>query len=201
MKSKVNNLNRINEVMKRHHGYITSSELDKMEIHRMYLQMLLRKKLIRKVETGVYLDINKVNDKLYSYRLWNDHFIYSHMTALYLYDYINVIPGKYDITVISDYHNPKLVANNIFYVNKDIYSIGRKRIKTKQGNYAYCYDLERTICDLIRSIKRLDKKIVKKAVIKYLSSKECNINKVCNYARKLNVYDEVNKYLLEVKNE
>ena len=195
MKNKVNNLNRINDVMKRHNGYITSSELDKMGIHRMYLQMLLKKKLIRRVEKGVYLDKNVVNDRLHSYYLWNDHFIYSHFTALYIHDYINVIPGKYDITVVSDYHNPNLSGNNIFYVNKDVYTLGKKKMKTKQGNFVYCYDLERCICDVIRSSKRFDKRSIKIVLVRYLSSKECNLDKVYKYAKKLKVYDIVKEYI------
>ena len=195
MKNKVNNINRINDVMKKNNGYITSSELDKMGIHRMYLQMLLKKKLIRRVEKGVYLDKNVVNDKLHTLYLWNDHFIYSHFTALYIHDYINVIPGKYDITVISDYHNPNLSKNNIFYVNKDVYTLGRVRTKTKQGNYVYCYDLERCIVDIIRSNKRFDKRNIKVILVRYLSSKECNLEKVYKYAKKLKVLSTVQEYI------
>ena len=200
MKNKVNNLNRINEVMIRHNGYITSNELDEMEIHRMYLQMLLKKNLIRRVEKGVYLDVNVVNDKLYSFYLRNDNFVYSHYTALYIHDYINVIPGKYDITIVNDYHNPNLAGNNIFYVSKELYSLGRKKVKTKHGNYVYCYDLERTMCDLIRSNRRCDILDIKEIIIKYLNSQECKLDKVYEYAKELKVLPMVEAYINELKN-
>ncbi len=202
MRNKVNNLDRIFNLMKKNNGYITSSMIDKEEIHRMYLQMLLKKKYIRRVDKGVYLDVNVVNDKLYTLYLRNDHFIYSHFTALYIYNYVNTIKGNYDITVVNDYHNPTLNSYNVFYVNDNNYNLGRKRIKTAHGNYVICYDLERTICDVIRSNKRFKKDDIKKVINKYLKSSECNLNKVYDYAKKLNIYKEVYKWINgENKNE
>ena len=78
MRTKVSSIDKICEMMNKNKGYITSSELDENGIHRMYLKMLLKKKIIRKVDKGIYLDVNVVNDKLYTYYLRNQHFIYSH---------------------------------------------------------------------------------------------------------------------------
>ncbi|MBP5683756.1 MAG: type IV toxin-antitoxin system AbiEi family antitoxin domain-containing protein [Bacilli bacterium] len=195
MKKKVDNLDTIFNLMKEHNGYITSGMLDSLGIHRMYLQMLIKKNYIRKVDKGIYVDVNVVNDKLYALSLRNDHFIYSHFTALYLHHYVNNIKGEYDITVTNDYHNPTLKNNNIFYVSDDNYLIGKKKIKTNHGNYVLCYDLERTICDIIRSKRRFQENDIIRVINKYLKSKDCNIKKLYKYAKKLNIYNEVLKWL------
>ena len=191
MKTKVNSIDKICELMEKNRGYITSSELDKNGIHRMYLKMLLKKKVIRKVDKGIYLDVNVVNDKLYTYYLRNQHFIYSHFTALYLHNIVGTIRGKYDLTITNEYHNPHLKDNNLYFVNDEVYKIGKEKVKTKCGNTVVCYNLERTICDLIRSIKRLNEHDVNIMIKRYLKDPDCNFKKLYTYAKKMNVYEEV----------
>lgn len=191
MKSKVSSIDRICELMKKNRGYITSSMVDEEKIHRMYLKMLLKKGIIRKVDKGIYLDVNVVNDKLFTYYLRNQHFIYSHFTSLYLHNVIGTIRGKYDITITNEYHNPLLKDNNLFFVNDKVYNLGKEKVKTKCGNVVACYNLERTICDLIRSIKRFNEQDVNIMVKRYLKDKNCDLDKLYSYAKKMNIYDEV----------
>ena len=54
-----------------------------------------------------------------------------------------------------------------------------------------CYDLERTICDVIRDKDEMDKELYSKALKEYASSKDKNILKLIKYAKKLNVEKEV----------
>ena len=191
MKTKVNSIDKICDLMNKNRGYITSSELDKNGIHRMYLKMLLKKKIIRRVDKGIYLDVNVVNDKLYTYYLRNQHFIYSHFTALYLHNIVGTIRGKYDLTITNEYHNPLLKDNNLYFVNDEVYKIGKEKVKTKCGNTVMCYNLERTICDLIRSVKRLNEHDVNIMLKRYLKDPNCNLKRLYTYAKKMNIYEEV----------
>ena len=191
MKTKINSIDKMCELMKKNKGYITSSMVDEVGIHRMYLKMLLKKGIIRRVDKGIYLDVNVVNDKLYTYYLRNQHFIYSHFTSLYLHNIIGTIRGKYDLTITNEYHNPLLKPNNLYFVDKSIYLLGRENVKTKCGNIVACYNLERTICDLIRSIKRLNEHDVNIMIKRYLKDPNCNLKRLYEYAEKMGIYDEV----------
>ncbi len=193
MKTKISSIDKMCDIMKKNRGYISSTMVDEAGIHRMYLKMLLKKGIIRKVDKGIYLDVNVVNDKLYTYYLRNQHFIYSHFTSLYLHNVIGTIRGKYDLTITNEYHNPHLVSNNLYFVNDKVYNIGKEKIKTKCGNTVMCYNLERTICDLIRSVKRLNEHDVNIMVKRYLKDKNCNLDRLYDYAKKMNIYDEVYK--------
>ncbi len=53
------------------------------------------------------------------------------------------------------------------------------------------YDLERSICDIIRSKKRLDMEQVKKSVRRYVASSRKNILKLQKYAKAMGIYNEV----------
>ena len=86
-------------------------------------------------------------------------------------------------------------AEMIGYLDNDdkVYNIGKEKIKTKCGNNVMCYNLERTICDLIRSVKRLNEHDVNIMVKRYLKDKNCNLDRLYDYAKKMNIYDEVYK--------
>ena len=76
-------------------------------------------------------------------------------------------------------------------VSKDIYELGLIEVKTKFGNKVKAYDLERSICDVIKFRKRLDLDTVKYSIKKYLKSNKRNMKKLLEYAEKLGIKDEV----------
>ena len=76
-------------------------------------------------------------------------------------------------------------------VSKDIYELGLIEVKTKFGNKVKVYDLERSICDVIKFRKRLDLDMVKYSIKKYLKSNKRNMKKLLEYAEKLGIKDEV----------
>ena len=76
-------------------------------------------------------------------------------------------------------------------VSKDIYELGLIEVKTKFGNKVKAYDLERSICDVIKFRKRLDLDMLKYSIKKYLKSNKRNMKKLLEYAEKLGIKDEV----------
>ena len=76
-------------------------------------------------------------------------------------------------------------------VSKDIYELGLIEVKTKFGNKVKAYDLERSICDVIKFRKRLDLDMLKYSIKKYLKSGKRNMKKLLEYAEKLGIKDEV----------
>ena len=71
--------------MKINNGYITSKQLTELGIHRMYLNIMLDRGIIEKLDNGIYLDVNKFTDSYYVLNLNLPGFIYFHMTALYFH--------------------------------------------------------------------------------------------------------------------
>ena len=64
------------------------------------------------------------------------------------------------------------------------------------GNEVPCYDVERTICDIIRSRARLDDESVLAGLRNYATSRK-NLNRLAEYALRLGVAEKV-KSTLEV---
>ena len=73
--------------------------------------------------------------------------------------------------------------------------MGIIEIESPMGQKIKVYDLEKTICDIIKFKNKIDPEIFSKALKQYTKSKEKNLNKLIYYARQLNVEEEIRKYL------
>ena len=186
----------IEELMTKNNGYITSKELDMFDIHRMYLSIMQEKGLIEKVASGIYIDTNKIEDNYYVFGLSMPNVIYSHMTALYFHGLsIKALNDVYDITVKRSYNSVHLRKHNVFYVDDDIYELGITEIETPMGNKVKVYDVERCICDIIRSKNRMDLEHVKHSVREYIKRKDKDLVKLSLYAEKLGIKEIVMEYV------
>lgn len=190
------NIEIIEELMKKNNGYITSKELDMFDIHRMYLSIMQEKELIKKVATGIYIDTNKIEDNYYVFGLSMPNIIYSHMTALYLHGLsIEASTDVYDITVKRSYNSVHLRKHNVFYVDNDIYELGLVEVETPIGNKVKAYDVERCICDIIRSKNRMDSEHIKHSIREYIKRKDKDLVKLSSYAKKIGIKDSVMSYV------
>lgn len=190
------NIEVIESIMKINNGYVTSKELDNFGIHRMYLNSMWKKVLVEKVAPGIYIDINKIEDNYYVFNLSMPNTIYSHMTALYFHGLSIKAPNeKYDITVRKTYNSKHLKNHEVFYVSDDIYELGLTEVKTPMGNSVRVYDVERCICDIIRSKNRMDSEHVKYSIRAYLKRKDKDLVKLSNYAKEMGIKEEVMNYI------
>ena len=192
MKKHINNTKLIQMLMKKNDGYITTKELTEIGIHRMYLSAMLEKGIIEKLANGIYIDKNTIEDVYYTFQLKYSKTIFSGMTALYFHGLTEVYPNKFDVTIDNNYHVETINKNhNVIKCRKETINIGVTNVKTPMEHNVRAYDPERCICDIIKYRKKLDFEQVKKSVKMYLKSKYRNLDKLAEYSKKLNVYDEV----------
>lgn len=190
------NIEIIESIMKMNNGYVTSKEISNLGIHRMYLNIMKEKGMIEKVGNGIYIDSSKIEDSYFVFGLELPNIIYSHMTALYFHGLSIKTPNdKYDITVPNNYFNYKIKNHNVFYVDREIYELGLIQIDTPMGNKVKAYDMERCICDIIRSKNRMDSEFVKHSVREYIKRKDKDLIKLSKYADKIGIKKEVMDFM------
>lgn len=190
------NIEIIESIMKMNNGYITSKELSNLGIHRMYLNTMWKKGKVEKVANGIYIDSSRMEDNYYVFSLSMPNTIYSHMTALYFHGLSIKAPNdKYDITVRRTYSSKHLKNYNVFYVNDNIYELGLTEVETPMGNKVRVYDIERCICDIIRSKKRMDSEYVKYSIREYIKRKDKDLIKLSKYADKMGIKNEVMNFV------
>ena len=189
----MNNYCKILNYAKENHGYITTKEAEILEINSTFLSNLVNDKKLERVGTGIYKLPEYPIDNFYILSKSSKNMCYSHATALYLHDMSDRIPLVYDVTVPYNYSGNLLNNENVSlrYVKDDFFGLGMIDIKTINDLTVKCYDLERTLCDIIKDKNRMDKEIYSKALKEYARNKDKNILKLIKYAKKLDVEQEV----------
>jgi hypothetical protein len=78
-------------------------------------------------------------------------------------------------------------------VKDEFFDLGRIDVVTQFGNIVPCYNLERTICDLIRNRRRLDEELFLSTMKAYAADKSRNISRLGEYAQCMGIEEKVNK--------
>lgn len=174
-------------------GYLNTKDVVNNNIPRTYLTKLVKEGKIERISRGVYAKKNVLVDEFVVLQSKSKNAIYSNTTALYLYGFSNRIPIKYDITINNGYNGTLQKDNNVnlFYTKKELLDLGVINYKLDSGNIIRVYDLDKTICDIIKNKKKIDAEIFNKAIREYFYSKKKNTLKLYEYAKKMNIYNKV----------
>ena len=177
-------------------GTITTEQVTSAGLHRSILQELVDSGVIYRFGRGLYVRTDAWEDDLYLLQLRYGRGIYSHDTALYLHGYYDRTPAQYTMTFPKGYNSRSLKEENILVkrVVAENYSLGVMELPSPCGNPLQVYDLERTICDILRG-SGSDIQIVSTAMKKYAVSKEKDIYKLMKYAEQLRVKPKVLRYM------
>ena len=188
--------NKILKIMKNNNELITSKQLEEKGISRAYLSNMEKEGIIERIDRGIYVTKEYKYDEYYLFQLKYSKTIFSYNTALYFYEMTERTPIKMDVTIYREY-NPHRFKDfvNVYKVNKEIFYLGVIDKKTPQGMKVKTYNLEKTVCDMIKDRDSVDIEIRNKAIRKCIKNKEFNASKMFEYAKKMNIYDKVKNYM------
>lgn len=191
------NVDSIKKLIKKNNGIITSKEVAENNIDSWYLTDMVRKEELERISRGIYFDPSFDNyDELYFFQLQHRVCIYSYQTALYLHGLTERLPFINEVTVYQGY-NPWRIKNsvNVHQVKKSWYEMGISEIKTGMGNIVKVYDMERTICDIVRDRKNQDPEIFSKAWQFYLRNESKDIWRLREYANIFGISEKIEDIL------
>ncbi len=188
---------KLEELIKKSGGIITTKLAETHNIHRQYLSEFVKKGKLERVAYGIYITPDVWEDKMYNHQIRKEKMIYSHETALYLLDLTDRDPLTYSITVPYGYNTMRLKKEGLIVhsVKKELFSLGTCIKKTIFGNEVKTYNMERTICDIVRDRNNQDIAVVSEALKRYINRKDKDINKLMNYARFFRIENVLRPYL------
>lgn len=177
-------------------GTITATQVTQEGLHRNVLTSLVKSGEIYRFGRGLYVQSGIWEDDFYLFQRKYGRGIYSHDTALYLLGYSDRTPAHYTMTFPKGYNALSLKQESLIIkrVITDNYTLGVTKIKSPSGNPIRVYDLERTLCDILRG-SGSDVQIVNEAMKRYAASREKNIHKLMKYANQLRVKPKVLRYM------
>ena len=188
---------KILEMIQGNGGYITTEQLNKHKINRYYLTELVKEKKICRISRGYYTKHDGFADNFYIKLSKCKKAVFSDATALYFYDLSDRNPIKYDIAVPYGYGNCYKNDKNVIlhYIKPENIELGLTFLESPFGIKIRVYDVERTICDIIKNRKKMDPEIFSKALQRYSMLRDKDLNKLMKYAKILKVDKKVREYI------
>jgi predicted transcriptional regulator of viral defense system len=188
---------RLQEALRKNGGFITIAQGKKAGLSHTSILRAVKAGLIERVAHGVYEAIDEFDDIFYIGQLRRPKAVYSHGTALYLHELTDRDPLNLSVTVPTGYNTKQLITEGftVFSVKKDLYELGVVKIPTKYGHEVTAYNMERTVCDCVRSRSRMDAEIVTEAVKRYARLKERNIHMLMEMASLFGVQKIIRTYM------
>ena len=185
------------EAIKKNNNMITTAQVLALGYSKQLLTNYVKAGLLERSRHGVYTLPDAVHDDMYTMMLRSDNIVFSHDTALFLNGLSERTPFTHTVTIPSNTSLPNSLKDECkcFYVKPQLHCIGVIVRSTILGNTVRCYDLERTICDLLRCRKRCDEETVISAVKNYAAYDKKNLNLLSVYAKQFKVTSELKRYL------
>jgi hypothetical protein len=123
--------------------------------------------------------------------------IFSHVTALYLLGLSDRTPLSFSVTFPSGYNakNIKDFGSKVYLIKQEIHLLGIEIIKSSHRNELKVYNLERTICDVIRNRNRMDIQFINNAIKNYVIHKDRNLDQLYKYANLFKIQKVIREYL------
>lgn len=178
-------------------GIIRTADATSVGIPKPTFYKFIKDNKFEQVAHGIYLSSNGWLDAMYIVNLRSQQTVFSHETALFLHNLTDREPMEYSVTVKTGYNPSQLKADGIkvYTIKKELYSIGLTEAKTTFGNTVRAYDMERTVCDIIRSRNIIEIQTFQDALRQYTNRKDKNLRLLMQYARQLHVDKILNQYL------
>ncbi len=197
VKNKENPIEKVRDILEGQNGILLTSDLAKFGIPRTYLSILVKKGEIQRFSRGAYSATNYMTDEVASIQARFKGAIFSHETALYLLGLTDRTPLFYSLTVPGVYNATSLKASGakVYFVNRGLYLVGVITMKSPHGNEIKTFNLERTICDVLRSRNKIEFHFVNEALKKYVVHKDRNIDQLYDYAKQFRVQKTAREYI------
>lgn len=184
-------------IAQEHGGLIETKIAVTHGISKAMLSKLYKENRLYRIAQGQYILSDDMQDELLSISKRSEQIIYSHETALFLHGISDRTPFEHTITVPSDYTPSVAIKSQckVYYIKPELFDLGRTALKTPAGNDVPAYDLERTICDVVRSRNRLGTETFLSALKLYAANPKKDLNKLNSYAKKMRVANILRPYL------
>ncbi|WP_195435903.1 type IV toxin-antitoxin system AbiEi family antitoxin domain-containing protein [Enterococcus hirae] len=187
-------------IFDKHNGNLSLKDARSEGLSPMTLDRLAEKDKIEKVAPGFYTLKEAFVDELYLAQSIYSRGIFSHETALDLFQVGTYIPKKINMMFPKGYNVSKEKLDEYaiqpHYTNKENFDLGITETESFYGNNILVYDLERTLCDMWNPRYKASVEVKQEALKEYMTSTSRNTNKLRRYMDILKSPKEMTLYML-----
>ncbi|WP_455616547.1 type IV toxin-antitoxin system AbiEi family antitoxin domain-containing protein [Eisenbergiella sp.] len=187
----------LEELLAEHGGMLQTAQVIAAGISKPIFYDFIKEKNLEKAAHGVYVSVDAWVDTMFLIHLRCDQAVFSHETALFFHDLTDREPSPYSVTVKRGYSPSRLKADGItvYTMKPELYAVGITNLQTPFGNVVPVYDMERTICDLLRCRSNIEIQTLQGALKQYALRKDKNLRVLMRYAGLFHVEKILGQYL------
>jgi len=192
------NIQKIEDMIKKNNGIITAAEVRSAGISPFYLSQMVKDGKLNRLERGLYASPTVYVDEMFELFSKSRFIVFSHLSALYLHDLTDRTPLKMFITVPRTKNISKLLQSGMVEAkrsNEQTHELGLIQKPSPSGFLIPVYDMERTICDIVKAKKQTEPQILTDALKSYAKRKDKNLTTLSQYAKILKVKNGLRPYL------
>jgi len=178
-------------------GMITTKDVIKNNQSKAEFYNYLKNNNFEQISRGIYASQNAWIDPLLIAHMRCPGAVISHDAALHYYGLVDREPSAPTLTIYSGYNTSRLKAAGyrVFFVKKEYLDTGKVEVIDLDGNAIPMYDLERTMCDLVRNRNSFEIQDFNAALKAYARKKEKNLTRLFEYAKLLRVENLMRSYM------
>ncbi|MBQ3124900.1 MAG: hypothetical protein IJC09_05730 [Clostridia bacterium] len=193
----MNSIDVLRKIADKDNGIILTKTAVENGISRSNMSKLCKNGKIVRIANGQYVLPDDLNDELFSLQMRSKYIIYSHETALFLNGISERTPFEHTVTIPTSKTLSQSISREckIYYIKDELHDLGRIQILTPMGSRVWAYDMDRTVCDIIRSRSRMADETFITAMKNYAKSPGKNLANLTLYAREMKILYQVRKYL------
>lgn len=194
-----NDIKNVRDLFTRHHYIMTTAELAEAKLYYADIKQLLDEGLIERIRRGHYHWIEDQGESEVAIinHLFPDAVLCME-TALFYYKYSDRNPAEWSFAI--DRNISKLRTNidypfiRAYRIESDLVALGET---TGEIDFTKVriYDRDRTICDVLKNMSKMDREIFNKAIQGYVKDPKKNIPNLMIYAKKLRVQKKVKELI------
>ena len=191
----------LNDIFKDYDYVMTTAQLSAVKLYYRDIQRMLNEGFIEKIKRGYYHWIESYgkDEIVIINRLFPDGVLCMD-TALFYYKYSDRTPAEWHITIDKNTSRQRTQVEypliKAYRVESELLTLGEANGEI-DSQKVRIYDRDRTICDVLRNMNKMDKEIFNKAIQGYVKDPKKNIPNLMQYAKALRVQKRI-KDIIEV---
>jgi predicted transcriptional regulator of viral defense system len=187
-------MNKIVEEFNKHGGVLKTSELNNLGLSSRQIKRLLEHGELSKIKKGYYELSHAINsEEVIIARLFPEAIIFLE-SALLHYNYTDRIPSAWQIAVDRDSEKSQYAIDypiiEPYYQESKFLNVG-KVTDVIDGVNIIIFDRDRTMCDVMRYERKLEREVFSNAIMRYIKDPQKNIRRLFEYAEIFNITRKV----------
>lgn len=187
----------LDSLLKKNNGYLKTSDALDAGTSKPYFSAYVKDRGLERIAHGLYMSQDAWEDGMYVIQVRYPLAVFSHETALYLLNLAEREPFQYTLTLKAGANATGLTKQGVkvYKVKNELFEEGIAEAQSPAGHSLRVYNVERTICDLVRSRRNIEIQDLQAALKEYVRTHEKNIPLLMRYAKSFSVDKIIRQYM------